>query len=155
MAENEKYMKRALELARQASEQDEVPIGAVVVDSLTGEIVAEAHNESEHGSEATAHAELLAMQKACQKLKSKRLWNMDLYVTLEPCTMCAAAISFMRIKTLYFGAVDVKGGAVVSGVRFYEQSTCHHKPEVFQGLYAEECGEMLKKFFRIKRDKKS
>ena len=154
MSENEKYMRRALELARQAAAQDEVPIGAVIVNPISGKIIAEAHNKSEHGTDATAHAEILAMQQACQKLNSKRLWDMDLYVTLEPCTMCAAAISFMRIKNLYFGAIDAKGGAVVSGVKFYEQPTCHHQPQVFQGLCAEECGQLLKDFFRAKRDKK-
>ena len=155
MTENEKYMRRALELAHQAALEDEVPIGAVIVDPRNGEIIAEAYNKSEHGTDATAHAEILAMQQACQKLNSKRLWDMDLYVTLEPCTMCAAAISFMRIKNLYFGATDVKGGAVVSGVRFYEQPTCHHQPAVISGLCAEECGQLLKDFFRAKRDKKS
>ena len=154
MSEIEKYMQRALELARQASQQDEVPIGAVIVNPQTGEIIAEAHNMSEHGIDACAHAELLAMQQACKKLGIKRLWNMDLYVTLEPCTMCAAAISFMRIKNLYFGAIDEKGGAVISGVQFYEQATCHHKPIVHSGLCAEECGQLLKAFFKAKRDKK-
>ena len=155
MMEAEKYMRRALELAKQAALQDEVPIGALVVNPQTGEIIAEAHNLSEHGTDACAHAELLAMQQACEKLKAKRLWDMDLYVTLEPCTMCAAAISFMRIKNLYFGAIDEKGGAVVSGVRFYEQATCHHKPEVHSELCAEECAQILKDFFKAKRDKKS
>ena len=151
----ETYMQRALELARQAYEQDEVPIGAVVVNPENGEIIAEAHNLSEHGTNATGHAELLAMQKACEKLGTKRLWDMDLYVTLEPCTMCAAAISFMRIKNLYFGATDNKGGAVVSGVRFYESPTCHHKPAIFSGICEQECSQILKDFFAQKRDKKS
>lgn len=151
----ETYMQRALELARQAYDNDEVPIGAIVVDSISGDIIAEAHNLSEHGTNATGHAELLAMQQACKKLGTKRLWDMDLYVTLEPCTMCAAAISFMRIKNLYFGATDSKGGAVVSGVRFYESPTCHHKPSVFGGINADECGKILKDFFMRKRDKKS
>ena len=155
MTKEETYMMRALELARLAAEKDEVPIGAVIVDTESGEIVAESHNMSEHGGEATAHAEMLAMQQACLKLGQKRLWNMDLYVTLEPCTMCAAAISFMRIGRLYFGATDAKGGAVVSGVRFFEQPTCHHRPEVIEGICAEECGKVLKEFFKKKRDKKS
>jgi len=147
------YMQRALEQAKQAFAEDEVPIGAVVVDPISGEIVAEAHNMSEHGTDATAHAEILAMQRACTKLKQKRLWDMDLYVTLEPCTMCAAAISFMRIKNLYIGAIDSKGGGVISGVRFYEQPTCHHKPQVFSGILESECGQILKEFFKSKRDK--
>lgn len=153
MSNPEQYMRRALELAQIAADQDEVPIGAVIVNPKTGEIVAEAYNLSEHGKEATAHAELLAMQQACAKLGQKRLWDMDLYVTLEPCTMCTAAISFMRIKTLYFGATDKKGGAVVSGVRFYESPTCHHKPEIISGLCIEDCAKLLKDFFRNKRDK--
>ena len=153
MEQAEKYMRQALELAKQAATKDEVPIGAVVVDSETGEIIAQAHNLSEHGAEATAHAELLAMRKACTKLGQKRLWNMDLYVTLEPCTMCAAAISFMRIKNLYFGATDSKGGAVVSGVKFYDSPTCHHKPLIHKEILAEECGQLLKSFFAAKRDK--
>lgn len=155
MTDTHLYMQRALELAKQAFEKDETPIGAVVVDSQSGEIVAEAHNLSEHNGDASSHAELLAMRAACEKLKSRRLWDMDLYVTLEPCTMCAAAISFMRIKNLYFGATDEKGGAVVSGVRFYDSPTCHHKPAVSGGLLAQECGQLLKDFFRAKRDKKS
>lgn len=155
MDQTEKYMNRAIELAKQAALQDEVPIGAVVVNPATGEIIAEAHNLSEHGTDATAHAELVAMQKACAALGQKRLWDMDLYVTLEPCTMCAAAISFMRIKNLFFGAIDEKGGAVVSGVRFFEQPTCHHKPLVHSGLCAEKCASLLKEFFCMKRDKNS
>lgn len=155
MEQAEKYMRRALALAKQAAIADEVPIGALVVNPQTGEIIAEAHNLSEHGAEATAHAEILAMQEACRKLGQKRLWDMDLYVTLEPCTMCAAAISFMRIKNLYFGAADTKGGAVVSGVKFYESPTCHHKPVVYQGILSEECRQLLKSFFLRKRDKNS
>ena len=126
----EDYMRRALELAKQAAENDEVPIGAIVVDSLTGKIIAEAGNQSAHNGDATAHAEILAIQQACKKLNQPRLWDMDMYVTLEPCTMCAAAISFVRIKHLYFGATDKKGGAVVSGVKFFEAPTCHHRPTV-------------------------
>lgn len=154
MTETEKYMQRAIELAKQATARDEVPVGAVVVDSQSGDIIGEACNLSEHNGNACDHAELLAMRQACQKLGVNRLRDVDLYVTLEPCTMCAAAISFMRIKRLCFGAVDPKGGAVVSGVRFYEQPTCHHRPEIINGVCAEECGRLLKDFFRAKRDKK-
>ena len=94
------------------------------------------------------------MRKACEKLGQNRLRDMDLYVTLEPCTMCAAAISFMRIKNLYFGATDSKGGAVISGVRFYDAPTCHHKPTVESGILQEECSQLLKSFFAAKRKKK-
>lgn len=151
----EKYMQRALYLAQQAFEQDEVPIGALVVDPQNGEIIAEAHNLSEHTTNALGHAELIAMQQACEKLSTRRLWDMDLYVTLEPCTMCAAAISFMRIKNLYFGATDAKGGGVISGVNFFDAKTCHHKPHVFSGICEDECSQILKNFFHQKRDKKS
>lgn len=146
-------MERALALAAYAAEQDEVPIGAVVVNPENGEIVSEAYNLSEHVADASAHAEILAIRKACEKLKCNRLRGMDLYVTLEPCTMCAAAISFARIQNLYFGAVDAKGGAVVSGVKFYDSPTCHHRPEVQGGIMEQECGQILKDFFKAKREK--
>ena len=146
-------MERALALAAYAAEQDEVPIGAVVVNPENGEIVSEAYNLSEHGADASAHAEILAIRKACEKLKCNRLRGMDLYVTLEPCTMCAAAISFARIQNLYFGAVDAKGGAIVSGVKFYDSPTCHHRPEVQGGIMERECGQILKDFFKAKREK--
>ncbi len=146
-------MQRALSLAARAAEQDEVPVGAVVVNPESGEIISEAHNLSEHGSDALAHAEMLAIRKACAKLKTNRLRDMDLYVTLEPCTMCAAAISFARIKNLYFGAFDAKGGAVISGVKFFDAPTCHHKPNVEGGILEEDCSQILKDFFKKKREK--
>lgn len=149
----QKYMLRCLELAQKASDEDEVLIGAAVVDPESGEIVSEAYNLSEHKLDATAHAETLAIRRACEKLGVNRLRGLDLYVTLEPCTMCAAAISMARIKTLYFGAYDPKGGAVVNGVRFYDSPTCHHRPEVCGGILEAECGEILKRFFRSKRRK--
>lgn len=133
--ENNPYMQRAYELAQQAAAIDEVPIGCVIVNPANGEIIAESYNLSQHIEDATAHAEIKAIQTACLKLQTNRLRNMDMYVTLEPCTMCAAAISFARIKNLYFGAADAKGGAVVSGVRFYEQPTCHHKPACMPVLW--------------------
>ena len=145
------YMSRALELARQAALEDEVPIGAVVVNPASGEIIGEGYNLSEHSADATAHAEIIAMRKACERLGQNRLRDMDLYVTLEPCTMCAAAISFMRIRNLYFGTTDPKGGAVASGVRFYEAPTCHHKPHTEYGILQEECAQILKTFFAAKR----
>ena len=148
---NEEYMQIALNLARQAAQNDEVPIAALVVNPTTGEIIAAAANESAHGSDATAHAEVLAIRRACEKLGTTRLWDLDMYVTLEPCTMCAAAISFARIRNLYFGAADEKGGAVVSGVKFFEAPTCHHRPNVVGGICADECGALLKEFFKAKR----
>ena len=145
------YMKKALELARQAAAEDEVPVGAIVVDPQTGEIVASAYNQSAHNGDATSHAEISAIRQACTKLGTTRLWDMEMYVTLEPCTMCTAAISFARIKKLYFGATDAKGGAVISGVKFYDSPTCHHRPQYEYGLCAEECGQILKDFFKKKR----
>lgn len=150
------YMRRAFELAQKAKEADEVPIGCVIVNNISGEIVAEAHNLSQHALEATAHAEILAIQAACRAMRSNRLRGCDLYVTLEPCTMCAAAISFARIENLYFGATDPKGGAVISGVKFFQSPTCHHRPIVHSGIMEEECSQILKDFFKSKRlDKKS
>ena len=149
-----KFMQRAIELAAQAAAEDEVPIGAVIVNPESGEIIAEAYNQSQHISDASAHAEIEAIRKACTKLGQNRLWDMDLYVTLEPCTMCAGAISLARIKNLYFGAADAKGGAVISGVKFFEAPTCHHRPQVSGGILEEECAALLKNFFRQKRNKK-
>lgn len=146
-----KYMQRAYELAQMAAAQDEVPIGCVIVDPASENIVAESFNLSQHSEDATAHAEIKAIQQACAKLGLNRLRGLDLYVTLEPCTMCAAAISFARIENLYFGAADPKGGAVISGVKFYEQPTCHHRPKVHAGLMEEECSALLKNFFKAKR----
>lgn len=149
---HEEYMQIALNLARQAAQKDEVPVAALVVDPTTGKIVAQAYNTGAHGTDSTAHAEILAIREACARLGSARLWGLDMYVTLEPCTMCAAAVSFARIRNLYFGAADEKGGAVISGVRFYEASTCHHRPNVTGGICAEECGQLLKDFFKQKRE---
>lgn len=147
------FMQQALLQAKIAAELDEVPIGAVVVNPRNGEIIAQAHNLSEHSFDATAHAEILAMRQAANKLSQNRLWDMDLYVTIEPCTMCAAAISFMRIAHLYFAAPDSKGGAVINGVRFFDAPTCHHKPSVDYGILQEEASFLMKDFFRKKRKK--
>ncbi len=149
----EEYMQKALNLAKISATQDEIPVGCLIVDSATGEIISSTHNLSQHSEDATAHAEILAIRQACQILKQNRLWDMDMYVTLEPCTMCASAISFARIKNLYFGAYDEKGGAVINGVKFYEQKTCHHKPNVVGGILEEKCSQILKDFFKNKRIK--
>jgi tRNA(Arg) A34 adenosine deaminase TadA len=147
----EEYMRKALELAQQAVLEDEIPVGCLIVNPADGKIVAQAYNHNQHTPNATAHAEILAISRACQACGQNRLRGMDMYVTLEPCTMCAAAISFARIENLYFGAYDPKGGAVVNGVKFYEQPTCHHKPHVIGGILADECGALLKNFFKNKR----
>lgn len=149
------YMQKALDLAKIAMEQDEVPIGCIIVNPTTSEIIAGSYNLCQHTEDATSHAEIKAIQSACKKLGTNRLRGLDMYVTLEPCTMCAAAISFSRIENLYFGASDSKGGAVISGVRFFEQSTCHHRPNVQGGILETECSQLLKSFFRQKRKNQS
>jgi tRNA(adenine34) deaminase len=141
----------ALDEARAAAGRGEVPIGAVIV--RDGTILARDGNRTLERDDPTAHAEMLVIRAAAAGAGSQRLAGADLYVTLEPCTMCAAAISFARIRRLYFGAEDDKGGAVDNGVRFFRQPTCHHAPEVYGGMAARESGEMLKAFFRRLRDK--
>lgn len=147
----EDYMQLALNEAQKATEIDEIPVGCLIVNPLTGEIIASSHNRNQHTFDATAHAEILAIRQACEKLRQNRLWDMDMYVTLEPCAMCAAAISFARIKNLYFGAFDEKGGAVINGPRFYEQKICHHKPQIYGGILEQDCSAILKRFFASKR----
>jgi tRNA(Arg) A34 adenosine deaminase TadA len=133
-----------------ARDLSEVPIGAVVV-SADGEVLASAGNRTLTLHDPTAHAELLAIRAACVKLGSERLVGCDLYVTLEPCAMCAAAISFARIRRLYFGAPDPKGGAVEHGPRFFAQPTCHHAPEVIGGLGESKAASLLREFFASRR----
>lgn len=142
-------MESALDQARQAAARGEVPVGAVVV--LDGQIIAAAGNETLANGDITAHAELVAIRRACATLGTTRLTDCDLYVTLEPCTMCAGAISHARLRRLYFGASDEKGGAVHSGVRFFEASTCHHAPETYSGIGEAEAARLLKSFFAAKR----
>ena len=145
----EKYMQLAIKEAEKAALKDEVPIGAVIVKD--GKVIAKAHNNCEHSGDCTGHAEILAIRKACKKLGTTRLRGCDMYVTLEPCTMCAAAISFARIENLYIGAEDEKGGAVFNGVKFFESKTCHHKPKIKSGILSNTCSQILKTFFRNKR----
>ena len=139
------FMAIALEEAQAAAKRGEVPVGAAIV--FNGTVVAQAGNRTRELADPTAHAELLAIRDACGKLSSERLGECDLYVTLEPCTMCAAAISFARLRRLYFGATDEKGGAIVSGVRFFASPTCHHVPDIYAGLGEVEAGSLLKQFF--------
>jgi tRNA(adenine34) deaminase len=139
----------ALDEARAAAACGEVPVGAVVVKD--GRVVAQAGNRPRMLRDPSAHAEMLAIRRACEALDDERLSECDLYVTLEPCTMCAAAISFARIRRLYFGASDPKGGAVESGVRFFTAPTCHHAPEVYGGMREREAAELLKGFFGERR----
>jgi tRNA(adenine34) deaminase len=143
-------MERALAQARAAAERGEVPIGAVIV-GPSGELLAEAGNRTEEARDPTAHAEILAIRAAAAKLGAPRLVECDLYVTLEPCPMCAQAISFARIRRLYWGAPDLKGGGVEHGPRIFDQPTCHHRPELYPGLGEREAGELLRGFFRERR----
>jgi tRNA(Arg) A34 adenosine deaminase TadA len=143
-------MELALAEAEAARDLGEVPIGAVIV-SAGGEVLAQASNRTLTLRDPTAHAELLAIRAAAAKLGSERLTACDLYVTLEPCAMCVAAISFARIRRLYFGAGDPKGGAVEHGPRFFQQATCHHAPEVIGGLSETRAAALLKEFFAARR----
>jgi tRNA(adenine34) deaminase len=143
------FMDEALEQARTAAAAGEVPIGCVIV--RNGGVTARAFNRTLIDRDPTAHAEMLAIRAAAAAIGSDRLPECDLYVTLEPCPMCAAAISFARIRRLYYGAPDAKGGAVDNGVRLYASPTCHHRPEVYGGIGAAEAAKLLKDFFKERR----
>jgi tRNA(adenine34) deaminase len=143
------FMAIAMDEARAAGARGEVPVGAVIV--RDGAVLAQAGNRTLADMDPTAHAELLAVRAAAKKLGSERLTGCDLYVTLEPCAMCAAALSFARIRRLYYGAADPKGGAVDNGVRFFASETCHHRPEVYGGIGESEASTLLKDFFAARR----
>ena len=143
------FMDLALQAAENAANAGEVPIGCVIV--LNGEVIATAGNRTIRDNDPTAHAEVLAIRQAAGKLGSQRLGDCDLYVTLEPCTMCAGAISFARIRRLYFGAADPKGGGVDSGVRFFASETCHHRPEVYSAVGEGQSVKLLQEFFKARR----
>lgn len=145
------YMRAALEEASKAGARGEVPIGAVLVDRRTGEIAARDGNRTLERKDPTAHAEVNVIRAVCTKEGAQRIPDYDLYVSLEPCTLCAAAIAFARIPRLIYAATDPKGGGVAHGVKFYEQPTCHHKIIVEQGPLAEEAGALLREFFQKKR----
>jgi tRNA(Arg) A34 adenosine deaminase TadA len=144
-------MLQALKEAEAAEKNGEVPIGAVLVDSTTGQIVARAGNQTEHLCDPTAHAEILVIRQRCMEIGAPRLPTHDLYVTLEPCAMCAAAIAGARIRRLYFGAYDPKGGGVEHGPRIFEQTTTNHKPEVYGGIDEAEATKLLQDFFKARR----
>jgi tRNA(adenine34) deaminase len=143
------FMEMALEEARAAGERGEVPVGCVIV--RDGEVLARAGNRTIAERDPTAHAEIVAIRRAAARLSSERLEDCDLYVTLEPCAMCAGAVSFARIRRLYYGAADPKGGAVDNGVKFFAAPTCHHRPEVYGGLAEAASSALLKEFFRERR----
>jgi tRNA(Arg) A34 adenosine deaminase TadA len=144
-------MAQALEAAERAFARGEVPVGAVIVEPATGTVLAVAGNRVEELADPTAHAELLAIRAAASARGQTRLEDCDLYVTLEPCAMCAGAISFARIRRLYFGAYDPKGGAVEHGPRFFAQPTCHHRPEVIGGVEEVASSNLLRRFFAARR----
>jgi tRNA(adenine34) deaminase len=143
------FMDMALQEARAAGSRGEVPIGCVIVRG--GEVLARAGNRTLSDRDPTAHAEMLAIRKAAALLGAERLDDCDLYVTLEPCAMCAGAVAFARIRRLYYGAADAKGGAVDNGVKFFASPTCHHRPEIYGGLAEAEAGALLKSFFQRRR----
>ena len=143
------FMDDALAEARAAQAADEVPVGAVIV--RDNAVIARAGNRTLRDRDPTAHCEMLAIRETAASLGSERLAGCDLYVTLEPCTMCAAAISFARIRRLYYGAPDPKGGAVENGLRFFSSPACHHRPEVYSGINESEAAALLREFFRARR----
>lgn len=144
------HMELALDEARAAAARGEVPVGAVIV-GADGAILASAGNRTREHNDPTAHAEILAIRAACAALQSERLVDCDLYVTLEPCPMCAGAISFARLRRLYFGAADPKGGGVIHGPRVFHQPTCHHAPEIYDGIGDAASAQLLTRFFRDRR----
>ena len=143
------FMDLALKQAEIAESAGEVPIGCVIV--RDGAVIAQAGNRTLADRDPTAHAEILAIREAARVTGSERLTDCDLYVTLEPCTMCAGAISFARIRRLYYGAADPKGGAVDSGVRFFASPTCHHVPEIYSAVGESEAATLLREFFKVRR----
>ena len=145
------FMGLALEEAEAAAARGEVPVGAVLVDGATGLVLAQASNRTEADHDPTAHAEILAIRAAAGHLGAPRLAMCDLYVTLEPCPMCAAAISFARIRRLYYGAADPKGGGVAHGARVFDQPTCHHRPEIIAGVQETRAAALLRSFFKARR----
>ena len=147
--EDNNFMERAIEVAKRAATRGEVPVGAVIVEN--GKLLVRAGNRVELDRDPTAHAEILVIRAAAEALSKPRLIGCDLYVTLEPCAMCAAAISFARIRRLYFGAYDPKGGGVENGPRFFSQNTCHHRPDVYGGIDELRSRRMLQEFFEVRR----
>ena len=144
-------MKDALIQANIAIKHDEVPVGAIIIERASNKIIAKAFNQVETLNDPTAHAEILAIKEACRKKNSKFLENCDLYVTLEPCAMCAQAISLARISRLYFAAYDPKSGGVDHGAKVFKSTSCHFKPEIYGGIHEEEAAQLLQNFFKQKR----
>ena len=151
MEAQNKYMSAAIDEARLAAARGEVPVGALLVDSVSGDIIARSGNRVEADHDPTAHAEMLVLRAAAQGQQAARLPECDLYVTLEPCPMCAGALAHARIRRVYFGAYDPKGGGVEHGPRVFSHPTCHHRPEVYGGMAEQECALLLRDFFRALR----
>ena len=148
--EREKIKNKAFQLAESAFQADEVPVGAVIFDSKTGKIIAKAHNKTEQKQDVLAHAEILVIQQASRKLGRKFLDGYSIYVTLEPCVMCAGAISWARLDALYYGATDPKTGAIRQGTKVFKHSQTHHKPQT-KLIFSPKCGEIMSRFFKEKR----
>jgi tRNA(adenine34) deaminase len=151
MPDQPSLMTAALAEAEAAAAAGEVPVGAVLVEAASGRILSRARNRGEEWCDPTAHAELIAIREGARLLGAKRLIEADLYVTLEPCPMCAQAISFARLRRLYFGAYDPKGGGVEHGPRIFEQPTCHHRPEIVGGIEERRAAALLRAFFKERR----
>ncbi len=145
------HMKLAIAEAREASQMGEVPVGAVIVNSVNGAVLSSHGNRVESYKDPTAHAEILALREAARLMQTPRLKNCDIYVTLEPCAMCAKAISLARIRRLYFATEDRKGGGVENGSRVFSHKSCNHKPEIYVGIREEESQDLLRKFFKERR----
>jgi len=145
------FMELAIHHAELASENGEIPVGAVVIERKTGLLISASANKTIELNDPTAHAELLVINEACKKTGLSRLTGYDIYVTLEPCPMCAQAISFARFDSLYYGAIDKKGGGVDNGPKIFTSTSCHHIPEIYGGIYKKKCGALLRNFFRSKR----
>ena len=144
---NNKFMLHALKEAKKAYLEEEIPVGCVIVERFSGKIISRAYNMMQQEKNANLHAEIIAINTACKKIDSKNLSNCDIYITLEPCTMCASAISNARLGRLYYGAADIKQGAVENGVRFFTANSCFYKPEIYSGIYSAESEEIIKNFF--------
>ncbi len=151
---NNNYMKEALKEAQKAYDAGEVPVGCIIVDRQTSKIIAKAHNLMQSMKNPNLHAEMLAIDMACSEKDNKNLLDCDIYVTLEPCTMCASAISNARLSRLYYGASDLKQGAVENGVQFYTSGSCMHRPEIYSGINAHESSEIIESFFgKLRKNK--